>query len=196
MSNEKQQGGSNRGRRLSNFVGGRYVDTSDGSSAMLVDPSTGEEYLEAPVSAQGRRCGHELIGRGLPRVAGCHTIGAEPGPLPHRRRLGGPGRGPGASGVREHREAGCRHHGRGDPSAGRPDPVLRRRGPPDRGQVGRRVPQGPHVLHPPGAHRGVRSGNTVELPPDDGGVEVGARLLPPATPWCSSRRTPRRHPLC
>jgi betaine-aldehyde dehydrogenase len=41
------------GRRLSNFVGGRYVATVDGSSAMLVDPSTGEEYLEAPVSGPG-----------------------------------------------------------------------------------------------------------------------------------------------
>ncbi len=38
------------GRRLRNFVGGTSVDTVDGSSAMLVDPSTGEEYLEAPVS--------------------------------------------------------------------------------------------------------------------------------------------------
>jgi betaine-aldehyde dehydrogenase len=35
---------------LSNFVGGEYVKTKDGSSAMLIDPSTGEEYLEAPVS--------------------------------------------------------------------------------------------------------------------------------------------------
>jgi betaine-aldehyde dehydrogenase len=36
--------------RLSNFVGGKYVSTQDGGSAMLIDPSTGEEYLEAPVS--------------------------------------------------------------------------------------------------------------------------------------------------
>jgi betaine-aldehyde dehydrogenase len=38
------------GARLSNFVGGKYVATEAGGSAMLVDPSTGEEYLEAPVS--------------------------------------------------------------------------------------------------------------------------------------------------
>jgi betaine-aldehyde dehydrogenase len=38
------------GVRLSNFVGGKYVATQDGGSAMLIDPSTGEEYLEAPVS--------------------------------------------------------------------------------------------------------------------------------------------------
>jgi betaine-aldehyde dehydrogenase len=36
--------------KLSNFVGGRYVETSDGASSLLIDPSTGEEYLEAPVS--------------------------------------------------------------------------------------------------------------------------------------------------
>jgi betaine-aldehyde dehydrogenase len=36
--------------QLSNFVGGKYVATQDGGSAMLIDPSTGEEYLEAPVS--------------------------------------------------------------------------------------------------------------------------------------------------
>ncbi len=36
--------------RLSNFVGGTYVETSDGTSSTLIDPSTGEGYLEAPVS--------------------------------------------------------------------------------------------------------------------------------------------------
>jgi betaine-aldehyde dehydrogenase len=36
--------------RLSNFVGGAYVETSDGTSSTLIDPSTGEGYLEAPVS--------------------------------------------------------------------------------------------------------------------------------------------------
>jgi betaine-aldehyde dehydrogenase len=50
VSNEKPDSGSTGRRRLSNFVAGRYVETEDGSSAMLIDPSTGEEYLEAPVS--------------------------------------------------------------------------------------------------------------------------------------------------
>jgi betaine-aldehyde dehydrogenase len=35
---------------LSNFVGGRYVGTADGTTTTLVDPSTGEDYLDAPVS--------------------------------------------------------------------------------------------------------------------------------------------------
>ena len=37
-------------RRLQNFVGGQYQDASDGSQALLVDPSTGEAFAEAPVS--------------------------------------------------------------------------------------------------------------------------------------------------
>ena len=36
--------------RLSNFVDGSRVETIDGSTATLVDPSTGEPALEAPVS--------------------------------------------------------------------------------------------------------------------------------------------------
>ena len=51
------------------------------------------------------------IGGGLPGLAGCHTVGAEPGALPDRRCLRGPGRGAGAGGVREHRQAGGGHHG-------------------------------------------------------------------------------------
>lgn len=49
MTTEKPASTSTGGE-LSNFVGGRYVTTKDGATAMLVDPSTGEEYLEAPVS--------------------------------------------------------------------------------------------------------------------------------------------------
>jgi betaine-aldehyde dehydrogenase len=37
-------------RRLSNFVGGAPVATLDGSTATLIDPSTGEPFLEAPLS--------------------------------------------------------------------------------------------------------------------------------------------------
>ena len=50
MSTTSSDQGTGGRRRLSNFVGGNHVATIDGSSAMLVDPSTGEEYLEAPVS--------------------------------------------------------------------------------------------------------------------------------------------------
>ena len=37
-------------RRLQNFIGGQYQDTSDGPHALLVAPSTGEAFAEAPVS--------------------------------------------------------------------------------------------------------------------------------------------------
>ncbi len=39
-----------RQARLDNFIGGRSVEVRDGSTAPVVDPSTGEAYLEAPVS--------------------------------------------------------------------------------------------------------------------------------------------------
>ncbi|MGA3149352.1 MAG: aldehyde dehydrogenase family protein, partial [Acidimicrobiales bacterium] len=50
MSDKRPERGSTDQRRLSNFVGGRHVDASDGTAAALINPSTGEEYLEAPVS--------------------------------------------------------------------------------------------------------------------------------------------------
>ena len=37
-------------KRLSNFVGGSYVETRAGAASKLIDPSTGEVNLEAPVS--------------------------------------------------------------------------------------------------------------------------------------------------
>jgi len=40
-------------RELRNFVGGESVDTVDGSSAPVVDPSTGEAFARAPVSGRG-----------------------------------------------------------------------------------------------------------------------------------------------
>jgi betaine-aldehyde dehydrogenase len=53
-SHDTQQpgGGSGSGGhlRLANFVGGRSVEATDGTTAPIVDPSTGEAYLEAPVS--------------------------------------------------------------------------------------------------------------------------------------------------
>ena len=79
---------------------------------------------------------------------------------------------------------------------GRPDPLLRRcsSGPGRtlRGRVHERL----HLDHPPRAHRCYRAGHSVELPDDDGGVEVRSRRSPPATPWCSSPATPLRPPPC
>jgi len=40
-------------QELRNFVGGEYVDVLDGSTAEVIDPSTGEAYATAPVSGPG-----------------------------------------------------------------------------------------------------------------------------------------------
>jgi betaine-aldehyde dehydrogenase len=37
---------------LRNFVGGQYTDTSEGATAPVVDPSTGEPYALAPISSK------------------------------------------------------------------------------------------------------------------------------------------------
>jgi betaine-aldehyde dehydrogenase len=44
------RGGTVTPATLSNFIGGSYVATKSGASSSLVDPSTGEVNLEAPVS--------------------------------------------------------------------------------------------------------------------------------------------------
>ena len=38
---------------LANFVGGQYMPSQDGRTSEVIDPSTGEAYLEAPVSGPG-----------------------------------------------------------------------------------------------------------------------------------------------
>ena len=39
-------------RALQNFVNGKYVDTSDGRTSDVIDPSTGEVYAQAPISSR------------------------------------------------------------------------------------------------------------------------------------------------
>jgi betaine-aldehyde dehydrogenase len=41
-----------RGDVLANFVGGKYQPASDGRTSDVVDPSTGEAYLRAPISGE------------------------------------------------------------------------------------------------------------------------------------------------
>ena len=100
------------------------------------------------------------------------AVGALAGPVPHRRRRRGARRGADRAGGREHRQADRPHPLGGDPADGRPDPLLRHRRPPPRGQERRRVHGRTHVVHPPRADRRLRPGRAVELPDDDGGVEV------------------------
>jgi betaine-aldehyde dehydrogenase len=49
VTSTPEQAGAGHGG-LSNFIGGEYVETVDGATSTLVDPSTGNGYLEAPVS--------------------------------------------------------------------------------------------------------------------------------------------------
>src|ERR1035441_10996202 len=37
---------------LRNFVGGEHVETASGSTAAIVDPSTGEAFAQAPISGE------------------------------------------------------------------------------------------------------------------------------------------------
>jgi betaine-aldehyde dehydrogenase len=50
VSDKGAERGSTGLRRLSNFVGGRQVEATDGTTVELIDPSTGQANLEAPVS--------------------------------------------------------------------------------------------------------------------------------------------------
>ena len=69
MANQTSGRGAKEGGGLSNFVGGRQVPTVDGKSAMLVDPSTGEEYLEAPVSGAEQRDEMRLLAAAVEGLA-------------------------------------------------------------------------------------------------------------------------------
>ena len=158
---------------VQNFIGGELVDSVSGAKMSLVDPSTGEHYGTAPISnAAGRRQrvrggrhgvqgleAHDAVACGRRR---CSTS-------PTRSRSAPTTWWPPRAATRASRS---RDHGGGDPADGRPDPVLRRRRPRAGGQVGRRVHGGPHVVDPPRAGRRRRAGRAVELPDDDGDLEV------------------------
>ena len=107
-------------------------------------------------------------------VARHHAERAIAGAVPPRRRGREPRRGVDRPRGREHRQADPPDPQRRDPADGRPDPLLRHGGPPSRGQERRRVHAQHDVVHPPRTDRRLRPGGTVELPDDDGRVEVRA----------------------
>ena len=130
--------------------------------------------VRAGPAVVGRRRRRRLPGRsaGVRDVAR-HDAGRAPARAhAHRRRVRGASRRAARRGGPEHGQAPRADRVGGDPSDGRPDPVLRRRGPLPRGARRRRVHGRPHLLHPARADRGVRAGHAVELPDDDGGLEV------------------------
>ena len=60
------------------------------------------------------------------------------------------------------------------PAAGRPDPLLRRRRAAARRAAAGEYMAGSHLVDPPRAGRRLRPGHALELPDDDGGLEVRA----------------------
>ena len=160
-------------RKLQNFVGGAYRDAEDGPERTPDRPQH-RRGLCRGTRLGGSRHGPRPPGGGgrLHLLAAHHPLGAQPGPHPHRRRPRSSGRGPGPGRVREHRQALPADHGRGDPAHGRPDPLLCRRRPPPRGPGRGGVHGRAHLVRPPRAARRVRCGDAVELPDDDGGLEV------------------------
>ena len=74
-------------RRLSNFVDGKLVPPDEGNYSDVIDPSTGEAYLEAPVSGGVGRGPCRQGGEGrIPVVARHDAVGAQPRSVADRRR--------------------------------------------------------------------------------------------------------------
>ncbi len=153
----------------------QHVDAADGRTADLVDPTTGQVFAEAPVSSAAdvdaamvaaatafegwRDSTPSDRQKALIRIADAFEARADELVAAEVENTGKP--------LRPHPLGG-------DPADGRPDPVLRRGGPGARGPVRGGVHGRPHVVRPARADRRLRAGDAVELPDDDGGLEVGA----------------------
>jgi len=181
-------------RVLSNFVNGEYVAAAASQTSAVVDPSTGEEYARGAGLRPGRRRGRDCA----PRRA--------------RSRCGGRPRLPSAAwrccGWRTRRRRGPRKSSpRNAATPASPSgltmaeeypaprgrtAVLRRRGAHPAGHLGRRVPGRAHLGAAPRADRGMRPGHALELPDDDGRVEVRPGDSRRGTRSCSSPPTPPR----
>ena len=129
----------------------------------------------AAVGRARRRPGLRRGGPGVRDLARHHPGRAAAGAAEAGRRDGGSCRGDHRRRVREHRQAGRADPQRGAPTRGRPDPLLRRRRPGAGGPQCRRVHGRADLVCPAGADRGRRAGHAVELPDDDGRLEVRAR---------------------
>ena len=140
--------------RLQNFINGEFVDAKSGRFSDVIDPCTGEAYLQAPISGAedvdtafaAAAAAFESWGRTTPgeranlllKVADAIEARADEINEAECLNTGKP-RGP---------------HGRGrDPGRGRPLPLLRRRGPHAGGPDGGRVPRRAHPHHPARADR-------------------------------------------
>ena len=141
----------------------------------VLNPATGEELARAPtVERRGRRPRGE--GRAA-RVRGLVADDARParaGAARARRPGRGARRGARAPGGAQRGQADRSGHGRRDPRDGRQPALLRRRRALPGGPGGGRVHGGLHLLHAPRGGRRDRAGDAVELPADDGDLEIRA----------------------
>ena len=161
---------------ITNFIHGERVAAAGRADDRADRPQHRRGVRDRGAVAGGRRR------RGVPgrraRVRGLARRHAERAPAraaADRRRDRGARRRARRGRVAEHRQAEGADGGGGGPADVRPDPLLRGRRARARGQVGRRVHERLHVLRPARAGRRLRRGDAVELPGDDGRLEVGAR---------------------
>lgn len=161
-------------RRVQNFIDGTLRDSAEGRTAVLVDPATGKEFAEAPVS------GPADIDAAMNAASRAFPSWRDATPSERSLALLRI-----ADALEERRkdlvQAECENTGK--PFQLTMDEEL----PPMVDQIrffagaarmlggaGRDgVHARPHLLDPPGTHRRLRSGHTLELSHDDGGVEVG-----------------------
>ncbi len=140
-------------KAFSNFVNGKHVEAADGRTTPVVNPATGEQYAEAPLSrtadvdaamqaaAEAFEAWRDTTpserSLALFRIADAVEARAEELIAVEVENTGKP--------------IGADPLG-GDPADGRPDPLLRHRGPPPRGQE-RRPSTWPGTRRSSGASR-------------------------------------------
>ena len=127
-------------KAFSNFVNGKPVEAVGRADPRRRQSGDRRDVRHGTAVRAGRRRRGDGGGRrGVPRVARHDAVAALARPVPHRRRDRGPRRRAGRRRGREHRQADRPDDVGGDAADDRPDPLLRRRGAPPRGQECRRV---------------------------------------------------------
>ena len=158
-----------------NLVGGEWVDASDGGTEEVINPATGETIAEVPKGTEAD------VDRAVEaaKKAWAEWRGVTPAERAELLlKL--------ADLIDEHTEELAEIESRnvGKPLGAARDempvcsgqhPLLRRRRAHPRGPLRGRVHAGLHVDDPPRADRDRRPGRAVELPADDGGLEVRTR---------------------